>query len=76
MPLDFPILLYVSKGVYKQLKQATWKRFDDVHTYMGVQRLPHDVTTYEATQKTVWIITNYAEKHVILFPRQIPYLSE
>ena len=34
------------------------------HTYIGVQRLPHNVTTYiyiyETTQKTVWFVTNYA----------------
>ena len=34
---------------------------------MGVQRHPHNVTTYEATQKTVWFITNYAEEQVILY---------
>ena len=56
--------------MYKPLQQAIWKMVYDMRTW-GVQSLPHNVTTYEAIQKTLWSVTNYAEDQVILLPRQI-----
>ena len=38
----------------------------------NTKRFPHNVTSYEAIQKIVTIVTNFAEEQAILLPGRIP----
>ena len=59
--MDFPILSSVDKGELQTIKASYMENGLITCIFMEVQRLPHNVTTYEAIQKTLWFITNYAE---------------
>ena len=68
----FQFLLDVGKDRLQAIKASYMENGLTTRIHGNTKRLPHNVTSYEAIQKIVTFVTNFAEEQAILLPGRIP----